>query len=133
MGEDWGNDFFDELHKAKKHDALYEKIKKESKAHGYKIRTIHELSDDKFSCRYKGHEISIEREENVNGYMNRFYIQVMDSSGEYAYDGYWRDQMGIEEMPEAITEALRGSWLLPDQNYDCPIHGLQDGPDCPRC
>lgn len=20
-----------------------------------------------------------------------------------------------------------------NDNYDCPIHGLQDGPDCPRC
>jgi predicted nucleic acid-binding Zn ribbon protein len=20
-----------------------------------------------------------------------------------------------------------------DECYDCPIHGLQDGPDCPRC
>lgn len=20
-----------------------------------------------------------------------------------------------------------------EDNYDCPIHGMQDGPDCPRC
>lgn len=20
-----------------------------------------------------------------------------------------------------------------EEKYDCPIHGLQDGPDCPRC
>ena len=22
---------------------------------------------------------------------------------------------------------------VPEERYDCPIHGLQDGPDCPRC
>ncbi len=23
--------------------------------------------------------------------------------------------------------------ILGIENYDCPIHGKQDGPDCPRC
>ena len=30
-----------------------------------------------------------------------------------------------------LTEGEEGE--CDDDRYDCPIHGLQDGPDCPRC
>jgi hypothetical protein len=26
-----------------------------------------------------------------------------------------------------------GKWFKEKEKYDCPIHGMSDGPDCPRC
>ena len=37
----------------------------------------------------------------------------------------------LEEQEE--FDSKTGRYAEDDDRYDCPIHGLQDGPDCPRC
>ncbi len=48
------------------------------------------------------------------------WCAVYDDDGGESYAGY-----GATE-----AEAIRN---LMDERTDCVIHGLQDGPDCPRC
>lgn len=38
-----------------------------------------------------------------------------------------RDAIPFEEM-EHVED-----WHIEEESYDCPIHGIQEGPDCPRC
>ena len=35
------------------------------------------------------------------------------------------------EAPEALRNLIDEDEL--DESWDCPIHGHQEGPDCPRC
>ena len=59
---------------------------------------------------YRGHAIKLSRED----FDDRWYIQVRDRRGCYAYDGFWKDSSG-KSHGEAIYEACRGSMLLPSQ------------------
>jgi hypothetical protein len=37
------------------------------------------------------------------------------------------------EYNQLDTELEDGDYEIEDEPYDCPIHGLQDGSDCPLC
>jgi len=76
--------------------------------------------------------------------------------GQYHRADYWGDcrndeeRFNLEDIPndaeiislEELDDMLHSYRLLNQKEeeeeeesdkYDCPIHGLQDGPDCPRC
>lgn len=56
---------------------------------------------------YKGHTVDITKDELG------FYIIVKDPSGEYCYDGWWRDSFdGSKTIDNAIEEALKGAMLI---------------------
>ena len=58
--------------------------------------------------------------------------------------GLWQLVRGRSDMPPSLRADFEAShrWRTAlavsagdemDEDYDCPIHGLQEGPDCPRC
>lgn len=42
-----------------------------------------------------------------------------------------------ERLQKLYSKETGRRWYPPvyldEENYDCPIHGPHDGPDCPRC
>ena len=39
----------------------------------------------------------------------------------------------VKDYQPPLCPFCIGTGILTEDRYDCPIHGLQDGPDCPRC
>ena len=72
----------------------------------FRVRTISKGRHD-FCGAYKGYTINIERDHPSQNW----HIIVTAPSGEYVYDGWWRESEG-KPVREAIHEALRGSMLL---------------------
>lgn len=77
---------------------------------GYRVRTL-ERSDDEFYGRYRGAEISIERDHESHDHA--FYIIVKESTGFTLYDGWWGDR--TQTLDHAIEEALLGSQMITEQ------------------
>lgn len=73
----------------------------------YRIKIIHEKSDDQFRGVYKGYEIEINREESGGFYI---YVRNPNVSFGTTYDGYWGEDDNT--MDEAIHQALLGSCLI---------------------
>ena len=72
----------------------------------FRVRTISKGRHD-FCGTYKGYTVNIDRDHPSQNW----YIIVTAPSGEYLYDGWWRESEG-KPLREAIHEALRGSMLL---------------------
>jgi len=78
----------------------------------YRIKIIKEKTPDRFTGRYKQHEIHIEREDNdEHSCYGGFYITVTGPDGCYCYDGWW-NPYHYASIDEAIQEALIGSQLI---------------------
>lgn len=45
----------------------------------------------------------------------------------------WEGKCNDERMCSNCFSGQGDCLTEQDERYDCPIHGKQDGPDCPRC
>lgn len=48
----------------------------------------------------------------------------------YNYCPGHENRMDWENGPGTV---FKSTGEYKDEKYNCPIHGLQDGPDCPKC
>lgn len=65
--------------------------------------------------------------------------KVLDYKPQYCCSGFECNCRGLPIEPPICSQKC---WSLlckvenqdmEEEPYDCPIHGLQDGPECPRC